>query len=1569
MNKPHLLFFSAKWHACKPDNGPSNAESILWGPFSATGLGTFECFLSDEEHQKTGQPCDNALIRRCSEIRPDILVLAWMPSAPENINPKLSTLETIRNVLNIPIVAIWYDTWADWVPRLVDTITPLVDVSIIADSLLHFEKSPFKDRYLHLFHPADIRVFNDPELERDIDISFNVGIRGLSDRISGLGALAAAGIHVVKSGGQLEHPLPLEEYARVFKRSKISLNFSLSGDKPTLKGRLLEATLCGSMLLETWNSETPKWFKPMVEYVPFTCEKDLVEKARYYLAHDAERAAIALRGREKARRIGNGKIFWGAIIAAVEKARNPHRIENSGSVEYSAPLLQSGAMPLVSIFDFCKNAKKTIRRSLNSLVEVFKIYPNIEVVIQDGGSTDGTLDIIGEYAPVFGERLKLVSQPDSCAGEGFLRAMRRCNGDIVCSCLSDEELFPYAVQWAVEKFSESQEAAVVHGDMYNTDINGNIVVHNPSREFNLASYLAHELPMHFAASFFRKSALEEIGLYSDDWLVTGGDFEIWSRLGRSSQKICYFPIVLAKYAVHEGELSECPEQISKRFGYREKIIRETLEALNKSEYVWLQRTEILYKFYVYAIKTLHRMNRPIDAQLYEQKMEHLQNMAGIYVMPESATQKICPVIMQVHTFYLPYLEDFYIKNPISAACSFDEQVNTLVRDGFSANHMIAPYLDQFGYETHLIIANNHHSQEQWARENAVILETSDNRLHEITRKQIETIKPDILYLSDPITFDSTFIRSLTWRPRLIMGWRAADIPQGTDWSEFDVMLSCLTGLRDAARRLGAKSTEHFFPGFTVWMNSQISAVQPCYDVVFAGSWTPEQHRSRNELLQAVADNSVGAYSCGYFLNSGNTQLPPPVSAINQGPRFGTEMYKALRSGRIVLDARARHLYFDQVSNQYVDMGRNETANMRIFEVTGCGSFLLTEFFDNLEDFFEIGKEIETFRDSDEMLRKIRYYLDHPDEREAIARRGQERCLRDYSMEKRTAEFDRIIQKHLAAKNFDIAISPTDVNEMLHRASGLLAAGDSSGAFGLLAKAKAGKQPISGIDLLRARCFLKMGQLEAAIEALREELRWFPENQDALRLLNELVQVVPNTSVSLIDDIELQQVLAQVRPYTMLSEQRLYSLYKLARSICENNIPGNFVECGVAAGGSSALLAWVIKKYSRQPRTLFAFDSFSGMPQPTNEDRHQGIDAEATGWGTGTCSAPEESVKAICTRLGVADVLVTVKGYFEETLPRMTNWVGVIALLHMDGDWYESTKSILENFYGQLSNNAIIQIDDYGYWDGCRKAIHEFEATHSTHFELKPIDGTGVWCVKPDCFSVNLSISASLIEDFLEDDPVPQGITTQMSANERFQLYYTIRTLNLEPVKVFRFVEIGSYGGGSLLLICRALKRRGMPFQGISIEPGGTPQFRQVLNLLGNSVIHLPMFSHEASRQLSSLFSATQPPGFILVDGDHTYQGVRQDIIDYYPLLAPGGTMLFHDYLPPLDERNREFIFAHHANTEPGIRQACLEMIEETYGLAPLDLPLLYPTDPAQTQAHLPIIPGVYSTIRGYQKPI
>ncbi len=89
-------------------------------------------------------------------------------------------------------------------------------------------------------------------------------------------------------------------------------------------------------------------------------------------------------------------------------------------------------------------------------------------------------------------------------------------------------------------------------------------------------------------------------------------------------------------------------------------------------------------------------------------------------------------------------------------------------------------------------------------------------------------------------------------------------------------------------------------------------------------------------------------------------------------------------------------------------------------MTGVGSFLLTEYHPNICEYFEPGVEIETFRDEKDLTDKILYYLAHPDEREAIAKRGQQRCLQQYSMQVRTAEFDRVIRRYLSLKSQSLA---------------------------------------------------------------------------------------------------------------------------------------------------------------------------------------------------------------------------------------------------------------------------------------------------------------------------------------------------------------------------------------------------------------------------------------------------------------------------------------------------------------------------------------------------------------------
>jgi hypothetical protein len=247
--------------------------------------------------------------------------------------------------------------------------------------------------------------------------------------------------------------------------------------------------------------------------------------------------------------------------------------------------------------------------------------------------------------------------------------------------------------------------------------------------------------------------------------------------------------------------------------------------------------------------------------------------------------------------------------------------------------------------------------------------------------------------------------------------------------------------------------------------------------------------------------------------------------------------------------------------------------------------------------------------------------------------------------------------------------------------------------------------------------------------VKEELRLHPDNVQAQTLLHRLAQQNLSVEKAAPAD-EFGHILTSVRPFTMMSEARLQTMYTNARRICEEDREGNFVECGVAAGGCSALLAYVIKTYSKRPRLLFCFDTFEGMPKPTPADTHAGLAADESGWGTGTCAAPIDSLMQSVRAVGAADIIRPIKGLFRETLPAARESVGSLALLHLDGDWYESTRDILDNLYNSVLPDGYLQVDDYGHWEGCRKALDEFEKEQNVVFEKTIIDETGISFRKP-----------------------------------------------------------------------------------------------------------------------------------------------------------------------------------------------------------------------------------------------
>jgi hypothetical protein len=287
-------------------------------------------------------------------------------------------------------------------------------------------------------------------------------------------------------------------------------------------------------------------------------------------------------------------------------------------------------------------------------------------------------------------------------------------------------------------------------------------------------------------------------------------------------------------------------------------------------------------------------------------------------------------------------------------------------------------------------------------------------------------------------------------------------------------------------------------------------------------------------------------------------------------------------------------------------------------------------------------------------------------------------------------------------------------------------------FSFLGRLKARRCGIRGVDFVRASIKAQSGAILEAIEMVKEELRLFPDNAEASELLKQL-EVRTNVSVTQCDqkfNEEFRSLYAKIKPYTMVSADRLFALYRGAMDICSENLEGNFAECGVAGGGSSALLAYVLKRYSKVKRSLFAFDTFEGLPGPGQEDVRRGVSAAQAGWGEGTCAAPVDCLRRIAEELDVWDHIVPVQGLFQDTLAPARSRISRIALLHMDGDWYDSTKTILSNFYDLVVPGGYVQVDDYGYWEGCRKAVDEFEAVEGVHLTKQPIDSSGICFRKP-----------------------------------------------------------------------------------------------------------------------------------------------------------------------------------------------------------------------------------------------
>jgi len=192
---------------------------------------------------------------------------------------------------------------------------------VVENPCLYFYRAneSYAKRFLTLYPPLDPVIYNNPGCKRDIGVSF----LGQVDSYRSYRTLYIQ--HVINNGPPIYTSLSQRamqpshvHYMDVLKRSRIGLNFSYSVDAHQLKGRVFETMLCGAMLMESENAQTSRYFTPMKDYISFDSKEDLVDKLRYYLKHEDERAEIAARGELKVRKQYNYFRFWKEIMNKLE---------------------------------------------------------------------------------------------------------------------------------------------------------------------------------------------------------------------------------------------------------------------------------------------------------------------------------------------------------------------------------------------------------------------------------------------------------------------------------------------------------------------------------------------------------------------------------------------------------------------------------------------------------------------------------------------------------------------------------------------------------------------------------------------------------------------------------------------------------------------------------------------------------------------------------------------------------------------------------------------------------------------------------------------------------------------------------------------------------------------------------------------------------------------------------------------------------------------------------------------------------------------------------------------------
>jgi spore maturation protein CgeB len=269
--------------------------------------------------------------------------------------------------------------------------------------------------------------------------------------------------------------------------------------------------------------------------------------------------------------------------------------------------------------------------------------------------------------------------------------------------------------------------------------------------------------------------------------------------------------------------------------------------------------------------------------------------------------------------------------------------------------------------------------------------------------QIEAHQAEVVYAQDLSFFSRSNLDRLRGQGRLVAGQIASGMPAEELVQGFDLILTSFPHYPDRFRSMGVDS-EYLPIAFYERVLDRLrregidpnpGADRP-HGAVFVGGLDPDVHGAGVELLERVA-NAVPLDVWGY----GGERLPADsvLRRAYRGGAWGIEMYRVLAESRMVV-------------NRHIAFAEGFANNMRLFEATGTGALLLTEDAPNLAELFEPGREVVSYDGPEDLMKKLRHYLEHDDERREIAAAGQARTLRDHTYAQVMARLAGILEARL-----------------------------------------------------------------------------------------------------------------------------------------------------------------------------------------------------------------------------------------------------------------------------------------------------------------------------------------------------------------------------------------------------------------------------------------------------------------------------------------------------------------------------------------------------------------------------